>query len=102
MNAILYVPQQAPHLVPVEGLSLPDPVTGFASVNEQVASLLNCTANLVDVLASSPQYVAYSVFDFEGPINHSAMVAVAEIAGVIFDPDDEDAILCGPVLIVTG
>jgi hypothetical protein len=102
MNATLYLPHQNPQPVSVEGLSLPDPATGFAAVPEQVPALMGCARNLVDVLVSGPGYVAYSVFDCEEPVNETAMAAVAEVSGVDFDPSDEDAVLCGPVLVVAA
>lgn len=100
MNATLYLPHQPPQAVSIAGLSLPDPVSGFVGVPEQVPILMSCMPELVDVLASSPQYVAYSIFDFEGPVNQAAMVAMTAISGAIFDLEDDDTTLCGPVLIV--
>ena len=100
MTATLYLPNQTPQLVSVEGLTMPDPATGFARVPDQVPGLLGCAPGLVDVLASGPEYVAYSVFDSEEEANPAAMVAVAAVSGVAFDSDDEDAVLCGAVLIV--
>ena len=102
MLATLYLPQQPPLEVPGDGLSMPNPATGLVGVPEQVPALLDCAPELVDVLASGPGYVVYSVFDCEGPVNREAMVAVAQIAGVAFDTEDEDAVLCGPVLVVSG
>ncbi|WP_262490729.1 hypothetical protein [Hymenobacter mucosus] len=40
------------------------------------------------------------MFDCEEPANEAAMVAVAEVLGVEFDLGDEDAVLCGPVLVI--
>ena len=100
MNATLYLPRQNPQSVSTEGLNLPDTATGFATVPEPVPALMGCARNLVDVLVSGPGYVAYSIFDCEGPVNEAAMAAVAEVSGVSFDPSDEDAVLCGPVLVV--
>ena len=100
MNATLYLPHQSPRAVSVEGLTLPDPATGFARVPEQVPALMGCAHGLVDVLVCGPQNVAYSVFDCEGPINEAAMAAVAEVSGVGFDLDGADAVLCGAVLLV--
>jgi hypothetical protein len=99
MNATLYLPQQPPQTVFVDGLSMPDAETGFARVPEQVSVMLGCAPDLVDVLASGSDYVVYSVFDCEGPVNQAGMAAVAEVSGVAFDADDEDAILCGPMLV---
>jgi len=101
MNATLYLPNHNPQPVSVEGLILPDPATGFATVPEQVSVLMGCTRDLVDVLVSRPGYVAYSVFDCEEPVNEAVIAAVAEVSGVEFDPGDEDAVLCGPVLVIT-
>lgn len=100
--ATLYLPQQSPQVVPIEGLSLPDPATGFAQVTEQVSALLGCAPELVDVLASGPEYVIYSVFDSEEMVNDAAMKAVAEMSGVAFDAEDDDAVLRGAVLVVTN
>lgn len=100
MNATLYLPQQPPLSVAVEGLCMPDPETGFARVPEQVPGLLGCPPELVDVLASGPEYVAYSVFDCEGEANPAAMAAVAAVSGGAFDSEDEDAVLRGAVLVV--
>jgi hypothetical protein len=100
MNATLYLPQQPPRAMPADGLFMRDPKTGFARVPEQVPALLGCAPGLVDVLASGPEYVAYSVFDCEGEANQAAMAAVAAASGVAFDAEDEDTVLCGAVLVV--
>ncbi|WP_345051056.1 hypothetical protein [Hymenobacter glaciei] len=81
---------------------MPDPKTGFARVTEQVPALLGCRPELVDVLACGPEYVAYSVFDCEGETNQAAMAAVAAVTGVAFKAEDEDAVLRGAVLVVSG
>lgn len=80
---------------------MPDPATGLAWVPDKVSGLLGCAPGLVDVLASGPEYVAYSVFDSEGEVNPAAMAAVAAVSGVAFDAEDEDAVLRGAVLVVT-
>ncbi len=102
MTATLYIPHQLPQVVSIEGLSLPDPATGFARVPERVPVLLDCAPELVDVLASGLGYVAYSVFDCEGPMNEAAMAAVSEVSGVAFDAEDDNIALCGPVLVVVN
>jgi hypothetical protein len=79
---------------------MPDPKTGLVRVPGQVPVLLSCTPGLVDVLASGPDYVVYSVFDSEGPVNPEAMVAVSQVSGEAFDLDDEDTVLRGAVLVV--
>jgi hypothetical protein len=100
MNATLYQPQRPPQSVSIDGLATPDQAGKYVPVLEQVSVLLNCAPELVDVLASGPGYVAYSVFDSEGEVNREAMAAVAAVSGVSFDLEDEDAILCGAVLVV--
>ena len=100
MNATLYLPHQSPQPVSTEGLSMPDPKTGLAKAPDQVAVLLGCMPELVDVLACGPEYVAYSVFDCEGEANPAAMAAVAAVTGVAFDLEDEEAELRGAVLVV--
>ena len=100
MTAILYLPHLPPQVVPIEGLRMPDAVTGFVGVPEQVPTLLGCASKLVDVLACGPEYVAYSVFNCEGESNPEAMAAVAAVSGVAFDSEDEDAVLRGAVLVV--
>jgi hypothetical protein len=102
MNATLYLPHQLPQAVPAEGLVIPDPATGFVKVPEQVSVLMSCAPILVDVLATGPGYVAYSIFDCDGPVNLPAMTAVAKVSGIVFDPDDELTTLCGAVLLVTA
>jgi len=100
MDAILYLPGQQPQKVSAEGLSLSDNNTGYAQISERVSTLLECSAGLVDVLASGPHYVAYSVFDYEGEVNQAAMLALSDITRVPFNLDDDDAILQGPVLVI--
>jgi hypothetical protein len=100
MSVILYLPQQPPQAVPGDGLDILNPATGLVEVPEWVPALLDCAPELVDVLASGTGYVVYSVFDYEGPVNHSAMAAVAQVTGVAFDARDEDMVLCGPVLVI--
>ncbi|MET4072952.1 hypothetical protein [Hymenobacter sp. UYCo722] len=100
MNATLYLPHQPPQPVPADGLAMPDPATGLVGVPAAVPILLECAAELVDVLASGPGFVAYLIFDCEGEVNPAAMAAVGELAGVGFELDDEDAVLRGPVLVI--
>ena len=61
---------------------------------------LGCARDLVDVLDCGPDYVAYSVFDFEGSTNQAAMTALEAFSGHRYDIDDEQ-VLQGPVLLVT-
>ena len=99
MQAVLYAPQQAPQTVAVDGIALPDLVTGLVQVPKQVPGLLGCAPMLVDVLASAPDYIAYSVFDHDGQVNHAAMEALAKLTGVSFG-ENEDSILRGAVLLI--
>ena len=64
-----------------------------------MSGLLGCALELVDVLTSGPEYVAYSIFDSEWEANPTAMV-VATVSGGAFDSEDEDAVLCGAELVV--
>ncbi len=100
MKTTLYLPNQAPVNVAADGLRLADEATGLASVSARVGELLGCAVQLVDVLASGPDYVVYSVFDHEGEINKGAMQAAASLTGIEFDLADEDAVLRGPLLVV--
>lgn len=100
MNATLYLPDQPPQAVSTDGLSMPNPATGFARVPDEVPVLMRCSPDIVDVQVSLPDCVAYSVFDYEGPVNHAAMAALTELTGEAYDLEDEDAVLCGPVLVV--
>lgn len=100
LTATLYQPHYPPRTVPTDGLVLPNPQTGFAAVTEHVSALLECGQGMVDVLASGPAYVVYTVFDCEGPVNEEAMMAVTAVSKVKFELTDEDSVLCGPVLIV--
>lgn len=79
---------------------MPDAVTGFVTPPARAAELLNCVPSLVDVQACGPEYVAFSIFDYEGETNPSAMAALSEISGYGYDIKDEDQVLAGPVLIV--
>lgn len=103
MNATLYLPQQSPLPIAIDGLSLPSSTISFAHDTAVVSTWLNCDPRLVDVLVSAPSYVAYSVFDYEGgEANHAAMQALTKLTGHSFDMDDEDAVLLGPVLLVVA
>lgn len=102
MQATLYLPQQPPQAVPVDDFRQLDLSTRFAAVPPGVSALMSCAPELVDVLASGSDYVAYSVFDCEGLVNQTAMAAVAKVSGVIFDVEDEDTVLRGPVLVISA
>ena len=103
MLATLYIPDRAPVLVSVDGLPLPDPETGFAHVTEEVATLLGCAKQLVDVMDSSSSHVTYTIFDYDGDdANLPATEALSHLSRYPFDLTDADHWLYGPVLIVTG
>lgn len=102
ISATLYLPEQPPQAVSTIGLEMLAHETGFAHIPEVVPALLGCLPGLVDVLASGTEYIAYSVFDFEGETNLSAMMAVEALTGQRFSPEEDDEVLCGPVLIVKG
>lgn len=101
MNAILYLPHRQPLIVSIKGSCMPDVYTHNARIPDEVPSLLGCVPELVDILACGPCYVAYSIFDSEGDVNPAAMNAVAKVSGIGFDLNDNDEILCGPVLVIT-
>jgi hypothetical protein len=100
MTATLYFAGESP--VTADKLRGPKIISGFASVPGQVPALLGCVPALVDVLATGHDYVVYSVFDSEGAVNISAMDAVSKLTGMSLNPDDEDMLLRGPVLVVRG
>ena len=93
MLITIYLPEQPEREVPPPKVTATD---HFSWVPE----LLGCVPALVDVLASGPGYVIYSIFDHEGTVNLSAMQAVSGILDIPFDTNDKDVILRGPVLIV--
>jgi hypothetical protein len=72
MNATPYLPQQPPQLVSIDGIAVPDQPGRYVPVYEQVSVLLNYAPKVVNVLASGPRYMAYSVFDSEGEVNREA------------------------------
>ncbi|RZK45322.1 MAG: hypothetical protein EOO61_00215 [Hymenobacter sp.] len=99
MTVKLFRPSQQPTIESLEGFSTPR-ATHFAHMPTQVAILLDCAPNLVDVLANGEGYVVYTVFDSEGEANLEATLAVADVTGSNFDVTNEDELLRGPVLIV--
>jgi hypothetical protein len=100
MNATLYVPNQLPQKVPTDGLSLPSPA-GYAQVSSEVAGFLGCAQGFVDILDCGPDYVAYSIFDYEGATNQPAMAALSAVSTHAYDAGDDDQVLQGPILLVT-
>jgi hypothetical protein len=99
VTVTLYLPGQQPTTESAEGFSALRTIP-FAEVPLQVAVLLGCVPNLVDVLANGEGYVVYTVFDSEEPANLGATQAAAELTGIEFDIENEDDLLRGPVLIV--
>ena len=102
MPAILYLPTKPPHEVALEEQYLPALSTGQAYVSAEVASLLGCAQHLVDILDCGADYVAYSIFDYEGAPNPKAMSALAAISAHSYDIKDDDQVLQGPVLVITA
>ncbi|TFZ62975.1 hypothetical protein E4631_23905 [Hymenobacter sp. UV11] len=99
MNVTLYLPNQQPIAKSAEGFTTPG-TNRFAQVPTQAAELLSCAPELVDVLASAPNYVVYTVFDSEDLANPEATHAVIELAQNISDVINGDELLRGPVVIV--
>jgi hypothetical protein len=79
-------------------LPLPE---GYAHVSGEVAGFLGCNQGLVDVLDCGPDYVAYSIFDYEGATNQQAMVALSAVSRYAYNAEDDDQVLQGPILLVT-
>lgn len=101
MITTLYLPQQLPQVVFPKSASPLTPNSNFVNIPEWVPDLLGCMPKIVDVLASGPGYIVYSVFDYEdGPVNEGGMRELSVLTGTAFKPDDEDSMLLGPVLIV--
>lgn len=74
MKAALFLPNYSPRSVELAEPRLPDPVADPVRITDQVAALLGCPQDMVDVLASGTGYTAYSIFDYdEGDTNLEAM-----------------------------
>jgi len=101
MVVTLYTPGQPPKDISPDGFSLPNPASGFAQVTTQVALELGCAEFLVDVLDCGPDFVAYTIFDYEGEVNHEGTLAVQRHSKhpTLYGSDD-DATICGPLLLV--
>lgn len=98
MNVTLYLPSVAP-------LPLKEAEFTLSPTTDQIAhaaTLLECAPALVDVLASGPEYIIYTVFDSQGEINEPSMWVARNLTGAMFDLKDEDQVLRGPVLVVTA
>jgi len=100
MTATLYNPEQPAQSVLTEGLGLVDFMKGYIHGGGLVAKLLRTVPELVDVLASGPGYLVFSVFDHAGQANPAAMQVVASLTGIELDPDNEDEVLRGPILVI--
>jgi hypothetical protein len=98
MNVTLYLPGVMP-------LPLEEAEFTFSPTSDQIAhaaTLLDCAPALVDVLASGPEYLIYTVFDSEAEVNEPSMWAVWSLTGIPFDLKDENQVLRGPVLVVSA
>ncbi|ALW86347.1 hypothetical protein AUC43_15390 [Hymenobacter sedentarius] len=93
MTISLYKPTEEPLLLTPTQFSADIHCNGQLPV-DRVAELLGCAKLLVDVLASGPDYVMYSVFDCEGEINPIAMEVFEALTG---EPCEDDP-LRGPIL----
>ncbi|GAA3967507.1 hypothetical protein [Hymenobacter antarcticus] len=102
MKVTLYRPGQKPEDVPAAAFTTHLESSQIVQDVEHAARLLECTPNLVDVLACGVGYIAYSIFYYEGESNSTAMEAVAAISGTELDLTNEDEVLQGPVLIVVA
>jgi hypothetical protein len=102
IKATLYVPQQPPREISADELGLQSEMLDLQRIPipRQVSVLLECAPGLVDVLDDGLNYVAYSVFDHEGHINTAAMDAVGALSPGVYDIEDEDALLRGPILLI--
>ena len=103
MVVTLYLPSKPPRSVRSTGFALPSPDTGYVSVTTRAAQELGCSPELVDVLDCGPDFVAYSIFDYEGEVNSEGTLAVmrwSKHPKVYRDADSYDQ-LCGPILLVT-
>ena len=106
MLVVLYKLGEAPEVLPSEGFTLPTPETGFAKASEQVAAALGCTLSAIDVLDCGPNFVAYSIFDYEGGPGEDgmsqegleALMKWTKHPEAYTSGNTED--LCGPMVLV--
>lgn len=99
MAITLYCPDQVPVLL--RGARFPLLSSkGHASVTAEIAQILGCAENLVDVLLSEQDYIVYSIFDNQGAINYNAMTLLNNLTGIEFSIE-EDNVLRGNILIVS-
>ena len=101
MPATLYVPGQPPLRLPTGQFLLLDSASDHSDDTQKAALALDCVPQLVDVLATGPDYIAFSVFDHQGATNPAAMRELSALTGVAFDATNEDEVLRGPVLVVS-
>ncbi|QKG52256.1 hypothetical protein [Hymenobacter sp. BRD67] len=101
MKVIFYAPGQPPRDISPDGFELPSTPTGFARVTSRVVEELGCPPHLIDVQACGPGFVAYTIADHEGEPNELGMLALAKATGYTYSVEDDDTVICGPVLIVT-
>ena len=103
MKVTLYNPDQLPQSIPPAGFSLPDSSTGFSEVTALIARELRCELDLVDVLDSGKDFVAYTIFDSGGEHNSTGIAEVMKWSDhpEAYQGDGEDDQLCGPMLLVT-
>lgn len=100
MTATLYQPNLQPVAISATGFSQ-DTISGQILQNSVIAAeALCCETGLIDVLACGAGYLVYTIFDYEGEANFTAMAVVAKISGIEFDVLDDDVVLRGPVLVV--
>ena len=100
MTVTLHLPGQVPKTVSEAEFHL-DEISGQVIQNTDLAAgLLGCAPFLVDVLANGKGYLLYSVFDYEGEANTTAMAVFTELTGVGLNPEDDDELLQGPVLAI--
>ncbi|MDO7851369.1 hypothetical protein [Hymenobacter convexus] len=97
--ANLYRPGQPPQPIPAEQFALPD-ASGRAQVTQAVADALGCHVSLLDVLASGPGYVAYSIFDCEGDVNAAVIPLLKAVTKTEWGNENEDEVLRGNILVI--
>lgn len=99
MNVTLYLPGEAsPIRIDADGFTL----STTSHQITRVSKALDCSPGLVDVLATGPAYVIYTVFDSEAEVNYAGMIVTGQYTSMEFDPDDDDQVLRGPVLVVSA
>ena len=100
MTVTLYRPSLAPEAVSEAGFRLDENTGQVIQDTGLAAGLLGCAPFLVDVLANGKGYLLYSVFDYEGEANTTAMAVFTKLTGIELNPEDDDGLLQGPVLVI--